>query len=349
MSEAVLAIRPRTLGDVVLTTPALRALKRGHPDATLEVVTERRYAPLLEGLPGVDRVWPLERSTAATLTLARELGRRRYRVAVDFFGNSRTAFLALASRAALTAGYDLRGRGLAYRRRVPRTMSPAPGRREYAAATHVRLAVAAGGIDDGLETRIAIPPGARARAAELLAPRLGPRGRGTIGLVAAGTWASKTWPASHAAGLARRLLEAGYRVLLLSGPGEQALAGRLETLAPGTETLPACDVATLAAVIARLVAVVGTDSGPRHLAAALGIPSFAWFGPTHPDTWSPPGALHGAWWTELPCRGCDRTVCPHWNCMPGLAPEHAARLVLRHLEVHGRSPSDPDPGPAARV
>ncbi len=346
MAEAVLAIRPRTLGDVVLTTPALRALKRGHPDAALEVVTEPRYVPLLEGLPGVDRVWPLERSSRATLALARELGRRRYRVAVDFFGNSRTAFLTLASHARLTAGYDLRGRALAYRRRVPRTLAPAPGRREYAAATHVRLAQAAGGIADGLETRIAVPAAARERAAALLAGRVA-GARGTIGLVAAGTWATKTWPASHAALLARRLLAAGHRVLLLGGPGEERVTSLLERLAPGVETLPACDLATLAAVIATLHAVVGTDSGPRHLAAALGVPSFAWFGPTHPDTWSPPGALHGAWWTALPCRGCDRTVCPHWNCMPGLVPEEAARLVLRHLEVHGRSPSDL--GPAARA
>jgi len=351
MDEAVLAIRPRTLGDVVLTTPALRALKRGHPGAALEVVTERRYAPLLEGLEGVDRVWTLDRSPGATLALARHLGLRRYRVAVDFFGNSRTAFLTLASRARLTAGYDLRGRRFAYRRRVPRTLSPGPGRREYAAATHVRLAVAAGGIEDGLEARIAIPPGARARAAELVRAGAGPDPgavrRGTVGLVAAGTWATKTWPPSHAAGLARRLIAAGYRVLLLSGPGEEALAGRIVALAPGVVTLPPCDVGTLAAVIAGLGAVVGTDSGPRHLAAALGIPSFAWFGPTHPDTWSPPGAMHGAWWTDLPCRGCDRTACPHWSCMPGLAPERAAQLVLQHLEAHGRSPSDL--GPAARA
>ena len=347
MDEAVLAIRTRTLGDVVLTTPALRALRRGHPGAPLEVVTERRYAPLLEGLEGVSRVWPLDRSPGATLALALELGRRRYRVAVDFFGNSRTAFLTLASRARLTAGYDLRGRRFAYRLRVPRMVSPAPGRREYSAASHVRLAVAAGGIGDGLETRVAIPPGARERAAMVLGPTGGSAHRGTVGLVAAGTWATKTWPRSHAAVLARRLIAAGYRVLLLSGPGEEALAERLVELAPGLATLPPCDVGTLAAVIAGLGAVVGTESGPRHLAAALGVPSFAWFGPTHPDTWSPPGAMHGAWRTDLPCRGCGRTVCPHWNCLPGLAPERAAQLVLRHLETHGRSPSDL--GPAARA
>jgi len=71
-------------------------------------------------------------------------------------------------------------------------------------------------------------------------------------------------------------------------------------------------------------------------AAALGIPTFAWFGPTHPDTWQPPGERHGHWRTSLPCRGCDRTRCPHWNCLPGLAGADAAARVLAHLARHVR-------------
>lgn len=70
--------------------------------------------------------------------------------------------------------------------------------------------------------------------------------------------------------------------------------------------------------------------------AALGVPSFAWFGPTHPDTWNPPGEAHGFWRTELPCRACDLTACPHWNCLPALAPDAGAALVLAHLERHPR-------------
>ena len=63
--------------------------------------------------------------------------------------------------------------------------------------------------------------------------------------------------------------------------------------------------------------------------------AFAWFGPTHPDTWNPPGPRHGYWWSDLPCRGCDRTECPHWSCLPALEPGTAARRVLEHLEHHG--------------
>lgn len=336
MEEAILAIRLRTLGDVTLVTPALRALRRGHPGQPLEVVTETRYAGLLEGLPGVARVWRVERTHASTATLARELGRRRYAWAVDFFGNPRSAFLARASRARQRAGYDLRGRSGAYHLRVPRSLEPAPGRREYAAATHVRLAIAAGGVADGLEACVAVRKEARAAAETLLARCGVEAGERPVGLVAAGSWPTKTWPAAHAALLARTLIGTGRAVLLLSGPGEERTAQALARLAPGLRVLPPCGVEVLAAVIARLGAVVGTDSGPRHLAAALGVPTFGWFGPTHPDTWNPPGEAHGFWWTDLPCRGCDRTACPHWTCLPALDAPRAAALVLAHLERHGR-------------
>lgn len=340
MSERVLAIRLRALGDVVLVTPALRALRRGMHDRPLEVVTEARYAPLLEGLEGIARVWPLERSAAGTIALARELRRRRYAIAVDFFGNPRSAQLAAASGAPTTVGFDLRGRRHAYRIRVPRDVAGEGGRREYAARAHVRLALAAGGVHDGLDTRITVSEGARARATALLAEAGAQDPARTIGLVAAGTWATKTWPVSHAALLARRLIAAGRTLLLLAGPGEEATSQALIALAPGLRRLPACGVGELAAVLARLEAVIGTDSGPRHLAAALGVPTYAWFGPTSPDTWQPPGARHGFWQTSLPCRECDRTACPHWSCMPQLTPEIAASRVLAHLEgLRGQAPA----------
>ncbi len=191
------------------------------------------------------------------------------------------------------------------------------------------------------------PGAARARAGELLERAGVRRPRRTVGLVAAGSWPTKTWPASHAGLLARRLLAAGWEVLLVSGPGEERVDSTVARIAPGVARLPACGVRELVAVIDALGAVVGTDSGPRHVAAALGVPTFAWFGPTHPDTWNPPGAAHAAWWTDLPCRGCDRTACPHWNCMPALDPAEAAARVLAHLESHGRS--TPDLGAAARA
>ena len=344
MEERILAIRLRALGDVVLTTPALRALRRGHPDAELEVVTDPRYVPLLEGLAGVSRVWPLERSASAIVGLVAALRRRRYRLAVDFFGNPRSAFLTAACGARTTAGYDLRGRRYAYRQRVAREVAPAPGRREHASAVHVRLAEAVGGRSDGLASDVALSDAARHEADALLRAARIDNPEATIGFIAAGTWATKTWPPSHAARCIRRLLAADRPVLLIAGPGEEAVSESLTALVPELRVLPPAGVAALVGVIARLRAVVGTDSGPRHIAAALGVPTFCWFGPTHPDTWASPGPAHGFWWTPLPCRGCDRTACPHWNCLPTLSPDTAADAVLAHLERHART--TPALGPA---
>jgi ADP-heptose:LPS heptosyltransferase len=299
------------------------------------VVTESRFAPLLAGLPFVSRVWPLERTNASTLAVLLALRRERPALAVDFFGNSRSALIARGS-GARAWGYDLRGRRALYHATVPREIRLPGGRREHAAAVHVRLAHAAGGGMAPPGPSVAIAPGAPAQADALLAQAGVADPARTVGLVPAGSWATKTWPLGHTAVLARRLLAAGHGVLAITGPGEDGVAARLVALAPGVARLPACGVAPLVAVIARLRAVVGTDSGPRHLAAALGVPTFAWFGPTHPDTWNPPGQAHGFWRTELPCRACDLTSCPHWNCLPGLAPEQGAELVLAHLQRHGR-------------
>ena len=340
LSNALLAIRLRALGDVVLTTPAFRALHRGFPEAPLDIVTDQPYVALLQDLPGVDRVIGLGRGPGAMRAVLTEIRRRSYARAIDFFGNPRSALMTVMSRARDSFGYDLRGRGRAYRHRIPRD-SPVPSnRREYAAASHVRLAVAAGGVDDGLHTQLSISPAAHAEA-EVLLHTAGVREPGTtLGLIAAGTWATKTWPASHAAALARLLLASGREVLLLAGPREAHVTRAVQELAPGLATLPPCEVPALAAVISRLAGVLGTDSGPRHIAAALGRPTFAWFGPTHPDNWTAPDPSQGVWWTAAPCRGCNRTQCPHWVCLPEFHPDRAFALVQEHFARHGGTATD---------
>lgn len=334
MSGVAVAVRLRALGDVVLVTPALRALAAG--GYAVHAVTESRFVPLLDGLPFVARAWGIERTHASTSAATRALAKLAPAVAVDFFGNPRSALLAKGTGARVVWGYDLRGRRHLYGRTVPRETRLPGDRREHASAVHLRLALAAGGRGDDLRPEIALGEAARAEADRVLAAAGVDDPARTVGLVPAGSWPTKTWPVSHSAILARELAAAGHGVLLVAGPGEDGVVRRLRALAPAARALPPCGVGTLAAVIARLRAVVGTDSGPRHLAAALGVPSFAWFGPTHPDTWNPPGEAHGFWRTDLPCRACDLTACPHWNCLPSLAPDAGSALVLAHLERHPR-------------
>jgi ADP-heptose:LPS heptosyltransferase len=336
MNPPILAIRLRALGDVVLSTPALRALHRGHEGAPLDVVTDPRYVPLVAGLPYVRRVWALGRGPWDAWRLARALRREHYAWVVDLFGNPRSAQLVALSGAARKAGYDLRGRRHVYDVRVPVEPPRSGGGREYAAAVHVRLAIAAGGRADGLDTDVPLDDAARVAGRSCLASAGVHDPARTVALVASGTWPTKTWPVSEAARLARELLASGWEVLLVSGPGEDEVARSLRVLVPRLALLPPCSIPELVGALAPLVGLVGTDSGPRHVAAALGLPTFSWFGPTHPDTWQPPGERHGFWRTPLPCAACDRTRCPHWNCLPGLDGTLAAKLVLAHLERYGR-------------
>ena len=336
MSAPVVAVRLRALGDLVLSTAALRSLAEGHPGSPLHVVTDARFAPLLEGQPGIARVWPVARTHTATFTTALGLRALAPKLAVDFFGNSRSALIARLSGAPVVWGYDMRGRGRLYHRTVPRVAHRDDDRREYAAASLVRLARAAGGAEVPAFPHLVLTDAMR-RAGEAVLARAGVTDPSrTVALVAAGSWPSKTWPLANSAQLALALRAAGHPVVAIGGPGEEGVLARLAALAPGTPILTAPDVAALAGAIAPLRALVGTDSGPRHLAIAFGLPTFTWFGPAHPAAWTPDDPRHGLWRTPLPCRACERTVCPHWNCLPGLSARAATELVLAHLERHGR-------------
>jgi len=337
VSAPVVAVRLRALGDLTLCTAALHSLAEGHPGREVHVVTESRFASLLEGQPQIARVWPVERTNGSTLRVVMALRSLRPAVAVDFFGNSRSAVIARLSGAKHVWGFDVRGRARFYHHTVPRVQHAGGEQREYAAASLLRLARAAGGAAVPAFPRLTLTERAKRTGAECLARAGVEDAARTVALVPAGSWATKTWPLSHSAVLARRLLEAGHPPLAIGGPGEERLLERLAALAPGTRTLRAPDVAALAGAIAPLRALVGTDSGPRHLAIAFGLPTYTWFGPAHPGAWTPDDPRHAFWRTSLPCRACERTVCPHWNCLPALTPEDATARVLAHLERFPRS------------
>ena len=337
MSAPVIAVRLRALGDVTLCTAALRSLHAGHPDAPLHVVTEPRFVPLLEGQPGIAKVWGLARTTAASLALIGQLRALKPALAVDFFGNSRSAVLARLSGARTVWGYDMRGRERLYHHTVPRVQHPGGDRREYAAASLVRLARAAGGADVRAFPQLVLTPAARAAGERALAAAGVADPARTVAIVPAGSWASKTWPLSHFAVLATRLRAAGHPLVAIGGPGEEPVLRRLAAFVPGLPTLSAPDVAALAGAIAPLRALVGTDSGPRHLAVAFGVPTYTWFGPAHPDAWTPDDPAHGYLRTSLPCRACELTKCAHWNCLSMLSPDEAATRVLAHLAQFERA------------
>ncbi len=262
----ILIIRIGSMGDVLHALPAVATLKHSFPGSTLSWVLHPRWMPLVEGNPFIDTVIPFDRRAAAGVRAAwRMLRRSRYDLAIDFQGLVQSAVIASLARPDRIFGFhtsQVRERlaALFYSTKV------------RAASAHVvdrnLELVAAAGASTILRT---FPLPAGVEEGELPAEDF------VLACPVAG-WAGKQWPLDRYAVLAQRLRAELGIALVLNGPPETApLLGRIRDAVPHFSGL-----AGLIAATRRATAVLGTDSGPMHLAAALARPGVAIFGPTDP-------------------------------------------------------------------
>lgn len=284
--KRLLVVRLGSFGDLIHTLPAVAAIRRGHhADLEIDWLVDAAHAGFLALVPAVTSVIPLGgRTTGAWLEARRALKARRYDVAADFQGLIKSAALARLSGARRVVGFDrssLREPAAAvfYSERVT------VGERGHVIEKNLRLAVSLGARTGGaLEFPIAPVESANARAAQAAAG-------GPYALLNPGAaWPNKRWPPDRLAAIARLVRERhGLASIVLWGPGEAdaaqvvvAESGGAARLAPETTWT---DVLALARG-AKLI--VSGDTGPLHLAAAVGVPAVALFGPTNP-------ARNGPW------------------------------------------------------
>lgn len=332
----ILVLRPRALGDVLLATPALRALRQGFPEAELHVGVDDLLAPVLRRNPHVDRLWLFPRQRPRRRrdwwALYRGLQATGFDLVIDLHGSPRTAFLSWWTRAPNRVGYDLRGRGRFYNHRIRRdTDRTGSWRVLYAAQTNLEIVARCGVTGPVLENlRLDLFPNdaARVRAAGWLGSLPRPR----IGISPAGTWQAKTWPAARFASLADELAGGGATVVLLWGPGEMPVVETVRAAMHRTPVvLPRTDLDEMSAVVGELDLVVCNDSGIKHVAVACDTPTLTLYGPTEPRAWSPPRGPHHGVRVDLPCLACNFTSCRHHLCMQLLPPMAVAERVRRML------------------
>ena len=262
----ILVVRLGAMGDVIHALPAVASLKNTFPGARITWVVEPRWAPLLEANPFVDRVTPLRRGTArGILESWREIRTERYDFAVDFQGLIKSAVTAACARPARIFGFHRsqareRAAALFYSDEV----SSASG---HVVDRNLDLAAAAGAT---AALRVfPLPPGAPEGHL--------PHGDFVLASPLAG-WRGKQWPLACYAALAERLrTDLGMALVLDGPPSAAAELAQVAGANPHSSGLPGLIHATR-----RAAAVVGVDSGPMHLAAALGRPGVAIFGPTDP-------------------------------------------------------------------
>ncbi len=276
-----LIVRLGSLGDIVHTLPALAALRSAFPQSRIDWIVERKWSPLLELVSGIDRVIPWNRGWAGAVGAVRDLRRTKYTCAIDFQGLYKSALLAAFSGARRKIGLDFRfarerGASFFYGRRI------APSGK-HVAERALSLAVEAGAA---WPHTFAFPfkrPQAEEDSLRELLRRNGIAGFCLIS--PGGGWKSKCWPAERYRALCSELWSRlSLRAVVNAGPGEHRLAREvLAASGAGQPLLYAPNLRELVALLGMAKLVIAADTGPLHLAAALGTPVVALFGPTDPD------------------------------------------------------------------
>jgi predicted lipopolysaccharide heptosyltransferase III len=348
----ILLVRLRLIGDVIFTTPIIRALRRQYPDAHIAYLVEPSAAAVLRGNPHLNEVIVAPRRGGAArlvddLALAGRVRHGRFDIAIDLHGGPRAAWLTRASGAPMRIGYDMPFRSWIYSHRVQRSPDLYP---RHSVLNQWDLLTPLG-IRECTPDHDPVEMTQDSAAAERVRQRLEAAGvhdghRIIVVHVSAGN-EFRRWPetsfSSMIAGLAER--DPRCRVIVASGPSDTEAAARVTETARSRlarpETLPPLldwDLNELHALVARAAVYIGGDSGPLHVASTTETPIVALLGPTLPERSRP--------WRDsrlraetvdagpLPCRPCDQRRCipGDFRCLTRITPEQVLAAVERVLQ-----------------
>jgi heptosyltransferase I len=275
-----LLFRMSALGDIVHALPAAAALRDTYPEARIDWAIEAKWERLLEGNPGLTDVISLDgRSTNGIVGAIRRLRAANYTCAIDFQGLYKSALLALASGAPRRIGFQS---SYARERLVASLYTDRVNPRGAHKVEHNLALVERAGARS---TNARFPLAIRAEDEECVVRELSAHGLADFFVLnPGGGWRSKCWPAERYGQLHRALAQLhGWRGIVTFGPGEENLA-REVILAAGKDppVAIALGLGPLLALLRRAKFVVSADTGPLHLAAALGAPVVGLYGPTDP-------------------------------------------------------------------
>jgi lipopolysaccharide heptosyltransferase II len=335
----ILIVKPSSLGDVVQALPVLRRLKQQLPASAIHWWIDEPWLPLLQGDPDLAglvpfrrRRWASPRRWPEALVSIGQLRALRFDWVIDLQGLARSGLFAWLAGGALLVGVDDPREGA---RGFYDLVVPRPSRQTHAVDWYLGvlplLGLSAQGDFTWLPARPEIAQGVRDRW-----PVAGSR---WVAVLPGARWPNKRWPVAHYAELVRRLAadHTDLRFAVLGGAEDRPL-GDVIARANGPRCLDLTGQTTLPEMVEwlRLSAVVVTnDTGPMHVAAALGRPVVALFGPTEPRRTGPYGQVDRV--LQLPslaCVPCLKARCAHpspLECLQGLRPEVACAAVKRHL------------------
>lgn len=330
----VLAVRFSSIGDVLLTTPLLRAIRLRHPAARVSVLTRQAHVPLLSHNPYVDRVIGVKAGRPVA-SVAAELRAGGYTHRLDLHDSLRTRML----RTLVRGGWSTYPK-----HRVARALLIYTKRNRYRDATPVaeRYFSAARDLDvvpDGKPPDFFLGPHAERQASDWLATAGLAQERTMIALAPGAAHATKRWPQAHWVDLIRRIVAEGFDAVIVGGPDDAPLAAALSQQTSG-RVVSAAGIFGLqetGAVLQRSAALISGDTGVMHMATGVGTPVVALFGPTvRAFGFFPYTSRAEVLELALSCRPCSSKGgprCPlgHHRCLVEIGPESVYGALRRSV------------------
>jgi len=353
----VIAARPSILvvliagiGDLVMASPSLRAIRNGHPDAHIHLLTSTDALPIAKHYPLVDEIsaFPireLRRDKKHLLEIPGmlwELRQKRFDLAVNLFrvasltGAIKMGLLIRASGAPTRVGHDRFGFGLFLTDTVP----SATFNGHHIVEAMLEIAARAGGIPDNLGLEVSWDAQVDAKWDRFASPS----GEIVVGIHPGGDRETKRWhPERFAAVAAEIAARFPTRIVLLGGPSDIALAARIEGRLPAdcavSNLAGKVPLAELACLISRLDLLLTNDNGPMHIAAAVKTPVVALFGPSDPRLNGPytDPERYRVIRKNVSCeRPCELKRCPHPSCMDLISVAEVAAACTELLTGRSR-------------
>jgi heptosyltransferase-1 len=313
----ILIVKPSSLGDVIHSLPFLNAVKSCYPEAEVHWVISRGLEGLFEDHPMIDKMVVINKDEWKSLSksgrtireitrLFRSLRRERYDIVIDLQGLLRSGLITMAVNAPLRIGFEeaREGSRFFYNRKVR------GGRELHAVDRYLKIAAALG--CDAEKAVFPFAPaqtGERAKVAESL---------GAYAVIVPGArWDTKVWSAMNFGRIAGAL---PWRSIVVGGNADVPRADVVVGVSGGKAVSLAgkTGLRELVDIMKNAVLVISNDSGPMHIAAALGVPVVAIFGPTSPERTGPYGQGHIIIRSEVACSPCFRKRCADLKCMKGI-------------------------------
>ena len=329
----LLLVKPSSLGDIVQALPTIPAFRARFPQAEISWLVKEQWAGILERVEGIDRIWKVEDRWAGWLSVMQQLRSHRFDLVIDLQGLLRSGVLAWMTGSPVRIGFENAREGSSwfYTHRVP-----VPHPDVHAVDRYLSVATYVGG---SLPAQTHFPFVFPSEDEEAVRARLSKAGFGPGSRWAAmnvsARWPTKRWPHESFAKVASRLIQEGWDgVILIGGEGERAEAESVAKAAGARAANFAGEIPLrlLPALLREAGCLVTNDSGPMHVAAAVGTPVVALFGPTSEVRTGPYGMRHHVCSVTLPCRPCFSRTCQHTvhlECLTRITPAEVVRQVDR--------------------